>query len=156
MCVTVSEKARERTPSAAVTELIMTIFGAHGLLLSEGDRLTRPHGLSSARWQVLGALEDRPRTVAQIGRKMGLTRQAVQRVADKLEEDGYVIYRENPEHMTAKLAALTNTGEQVLREIAERQKIWAAELSEGLKVEAIEQAASVVEALSCKLSRPKL
>ncbi len=47
-----------------------------------GDQLLAEFGLTSARWQVLGAvaLSGAPQPVASIARNMGLTRQAVQRV----------------------------------------------------------------------------
>ena len=55
---------RTRTGEAA-TKLILSTFRANGLLLDAGDFLTAREGLTSARWQVLGALAlaDRPLTV---------------------------------------------------------------------------------------------
>jgi hypothetical protein len=58
----------------AFTELILEIFQFNGRLLAAGDRLAKPLGLTSARWQVIGAIEDRPLPVAQIARNMGLAR----------------------------------------------------------------------------------
>src|SRR5262245_46135608 len=97
-----------RTPaSRALTELILEVFRLNGRLLAAGDALTRPGGQTSARWQVLGALDEASGTVADIGRRMGLTRQSVQRITDLLEADGLVSYLDNPAHQRAKLAALT-------------------------------------------------
>jgi len=48
-----------------MTNLILEIFRVNGLLLAAGDRLTRDLGLTSARWQVLGALAEGPLTAAQ-------------------------------------------------------------------------------------------
>jgi len=61
----------------AFTELILETFRFNGRLLAAGDRLTRPFKLSSARWQVLGAIEQKPLPVAQIAHNMGLARQSV-------------------------------------------------------------------------------
>jgi hypothetical protein len=60
---------------AAATEVILSIFKANGLLVTSGDQLSASEDLTSARWQVLGAiaLADRPLTVPQIARRMGLT-----------------------------------------------------------------------------------
>src|SRR4030095_3241645 len=96
--------------SQAFTELILEVFRLNGRLLSAGDALTRPRGQTSARWQVLGALDDTARTVAVIGRRMGLTRQSVQRTADLLEADGLLAYGDNPAHQRAKLAMLPPRG----------------------------------------------
>ena len=58
------------TPAgAALTELVLTVFRVNGLLLDAGDRMTKDLGLTSARWQVMGALEQGPLTAAQIARE---------------------------------------------------------------------------------------
>src|SRR5438094_222673 len=93
--LTACRRMRTKT-SQAFTELILEIFRLNGRLLSAGDALTRPAGQTSARWQVLGSLDRGPRTVAHIGRQMGLTRQSVQRTTDLLEADGLVSYVSNP------------------------------------------------------------
>src|ERR1700704_2902386 len=73
-----------------VTELILEVFRLNGRLLVAGDRLVADLGLTSARWQVLGAvaLAAAPMPVAWIARNMGLTRQAVQRIVNELIADG--------------------------------------------------------------------
>ena len=111
--------------SEAFTDLILEVFRLNGRLLSAGDALTRPLGQTSARWQVLGALDEDRRTVAEIGRRMGLSRQSVQRTADVLEADGLVSYVENPAHRRAKLATLTRRGRATLDAITNRQVTWA-------------------------------
>jgi DNA-binding MarR family transcriptional regulator len=123
----------DRTSSSqAFTELILEIFRLNGRLLSAGDALTRPRGQTSARWQVLGALDDNARTVADIGRRMGLTRQSVQRTADLLEADGLLAYGDNPAHQRAKLAMLTPRGRATLDAITTRQIEWANRIASRL------------------------
>jgi len=116
----------------ALTELILEIFRLNGRLLGAGDALTRPGRQTSARWQVLGALDEGPRTVADIGRQMGLTRQSVQRTTDLLEADGLVSYAANPAHQRAKLAQLTSTGRATLDAITTRQVVWVNRLASRL------------------------
>src|SRR5205814_345438 len=55
-----------------VTELILEVFRLNGRLLAAGDRLVADLGLTSARWQVLGAiaLASSPMPVAWIARNM--------------------------------------------------------------------------------------
>jgi DNA-binding MarR family transcriptional regulator len=118
--------------SQAFTELILEVFRLNGRLLSAGDALTRPRGQTSARWQVLGALDDNARTVADIGRRMGLTRQSVQRTADLLEADGLLAYGDNPAHQRAKLAMLTPRGRATLEAITARQIDWANRIASRL------------------------
>jgi DNA-binding MarR family transcriptional regulator len=120
---------RRGAAAEALTELILEVFRLNGRLLAAGDRITSRFGQTSARWQVLGAIPDEPRTVADIARVMGLTRQSVQRTADLLEEDGLVEYAENPAHRRAKLVRLTPRGRRLLDRIDDAQAEWANHLA---------------------------
>jgi DNA-binding MarR family transcriptional regulator len=122
----------ERTPAAeALTDLILEVFRLNGRLLAAGDALTRPFGQTSARWQVLGAIADEPRTVASIARNMGLARQSVQRTADVLERDGIVEFIDNPAHRRARLVRLTRRGRRILDRVTDAQAEWANDLAAG-------------------------
>lgn len=131
----------------AATALILETFRLNGRLLAAGDRLVGDLGLTSARWQVLGAIEDAPLPVAQIARDMGLTRQSVQRLADVLEASGLVEFAVNPNHRRAKLVALSNRGRTVMAEVDRRQQAWAARIAGGLGTDELTQATQVAETL---------
>jgi DNA-binding MarR family transcriptional regulator len=134
---------------ALFTELVLEIFRINGRLLSAGDDMTRDLGLSSARWQVLGAIElaGEPLTVAGIARQMGLTRQAVQRVANELAADGFVAFRPNPSHKRAKLVALTERGQRDYAQVAERQACWANDLAAELGKGKLKRSAAMLRAM---------
>jgi DNA-binding MarR family transcriptional regulator len=120
----------KRTPAGELlTVLILEIFRLNGRLLAAGDRLTRPAGQSSARWQVLGAVGEGPLPVAEVARRMGLTRQSVQRTADLLAAAGLVAYADNPSHRRAKLVTLTARGRSVLDRIDRAQVGWSNRLA---------------------------
>jgi len=55
--------------AAAITQLTLTVFRLNGVLLHWGDKLVEPLGLTSARWQMLGAivLAGTPLTAPQVG-----------------------------------------------------------------------------------------
>ena len=54
-------KKAKRTPEGdALTSLVVDLFRLDSLLLTAGDRLVAPLGLTSARWQVLGAIVSAP------------------------------------------------------------------------------------------------
>jgi DNA-binding MarR family transcriptional regulator len=110
---------------AAFTELVLEIFRLNGNLLAEGDRLAAPLGLTSARWQILGAIEAQELSVAQISRRMGVTRQNVQRIADALEKIGMLSFTPNPAHQRAKLVRLSAKGSRIMHELGARQVQWA-------------------------------
>ncbi len=140
--------------SQALTDLILETFSLNGALLAAGDELVRDIGLTSARWQVLGAiaLEQRPLTVAQIARRMGLSRQAVQRVVNELEVAGVLEFSDNPDHKRARLVSMTNKGERAYAKADERQTDWA----QGLAAEASQQdiltAVGVLRSVNQRLS----
>ncbi len=140
------------TPAgSAFTGLIIETFRLNGELLAAGDELCADLGLTSARWQVMGAIDEGPLPVAHIARNMGLTRQAVQRVADELAREGFIAFAENPHHRLAKLAGLTANGRASLDEVNRRQAVWANRIAEGLDPAAIEAAASLAETLRHRL-----
>jgi len=132
------------------TESILEIFKVSGQLAAEGDRLTKEVGLSSARWKVLGALymSNKLLTVAQIARKMGLTRQSVQRLADAMVIDDLIDYQVNPHHKKAKYVVLTKKGKEVYSIITEIQIPWANKKSKDLSVEDLNTTLSVLRKIS--------
>ncbi|HEX2157669.1 MAG TPA: MarR family transcriptional regulator [Actinomycetes bacterium] len=147
-----------RAPAAeALTDLILEVFRVNGDLLAEGNRLTRPFGQSSARWQILGALRNHPHTVAGIARDMGLARQSVQRTADLLAAEGLVAYTHNPAHRRSKLVRLTPLGLEILALISGRQVAWTNELAEamGLGEKKLRAALEVLRQLRVELERPR-
>ena len=119
------------------TEIVLEIFNVSGLLGTEGHRLTKAFGLSSARWKVLGALEmsKTPLTVSQIARIMGLTRQAVQRLADAMKKDGLLDYQINPQHKRASHVILTVKGRGIYSLISEIQIPWANQKSKEINAD---------------------
>ena len=140
-----------------ITRLILEIFKVNGSLVTVGDRMAKPHGLSTARWQVLGAmaLAHSPLTVAQIARNMGLQRQSVQRVVNQLEEDGMVVTEPNPRHLRAKLIVPTPKGKGTYARLIATQARWAEALSAGLPTNSLRAAFDVLNTLRAKLEHAK-
>src|SRR5262245_28571826 len=87
----------------AFTELVLEVAWLGGIFTAAGEALARVGGQTLARWVILDAVEDGPATVAEIARRRGIARQAVQRVADVLARDGLVAYAPNPRHRRAQL-----------------------------------------------------
>ncbi|TSD99356.1 MarR family transcriptional regulator [Skermania sp. ID1734] len=108
-----------------MTELVIETFRLNAALLDVAQQLASAGGLTAAWWQVLGGVLDQPRSVADIGRRMGLTRQAVQRIADLLVDRGLAEYRPNPAHRRAKLLACTEAGYWAVRRISVAQHPWS-------------------------------
>lgn len=112
-----------------VTEIILSIFRLNGRIIEWGDRLSSEFGLTSARWQVLGAiaLADAPQTVPDIADRMGVTRQATQKQVNLLEGEGLVQTRANPRHRRSPHYLLTGAGENAYASVSEKYQAWARE-----------------------------
>jgi DNA-binding MarR family transcriptional regulator len=139
----------------AVADLIVSVFRLNGALIDTGNRLVADIGLTSAWWQVLGALDlsPVPLPVAHIARNMGLSRQAVQRVADLLAEKGLVRFAVNPHHQRAKLVVLTAQGRAAVKDAEKRQRPWARDLMAGLSLERIATALEVLTHMNKHLAQ---
>lgn len=135
----------------AFTELVLEVFQTNGRLLATGDRIAAPVGLTSARWQVLGAIDAGPLPVAQIARNMGLTRQSVQRLANVLAAEGVVRFADNPSHKRAKLVDLTPRGRVMLDRITRIQVEWARQTAAGLAPDEIRSACSILSSIRQRL-----
>jgi DNA-binding MarR family transcriptional regulator len=145
------EPGPESEAGAALTALILEVFRVNGRLLEIAQGLAAEGGLTAARWQVLGGVLDEPRTVAEIGRRMGMTRQGVQRVADLLVEQGLAEYRSNPAHRRAKLLAPTEAGYWAVRRISIAQHPWADGVGTQVGADALREARATLERLEAAL-----
>ena len=141
-----------------LTRLVHESFHLHGALLSAGDRLTKDIGLTSARWQVLGALAlaVRPEPVAYIARNMGRARQSVQRVADELEQEGFLRFEPNPHHRRAPVLTLTEKGRRAFEVAMKRQVPWVNALAKGISAEHLKTALKVLQTLRQRLESTEL
>ena len=129
------------------TQIVLELFKLNGLLVAEGDQITKEHALSSARWKILGALalSPHPMTVPQIANKMGQTRQSVQRLADAMQNDGFLDYQENPYHKRAKLVVISNKGEKIYKLLERKQIPWANSSSANISARDMDVALSVLK-----------
>jgi DNA-binding MarR family transcriptional regulator len=134
-------------------DLVQSIFRLNGFFLRAGERLTAEVGLTTVRWQVLGAVLHEPLTVSGIARDMGLTRQSVQRTADLLVEEGLCEYVPNPAHRRAKLLFATDHGLDSVRKLAPRVTAWSQRVRELVGDDVIDAATVSVKELLSALSR---
>lgn len=139
---------------AAATEVVLGAFRANGAFLAAGDLLAAAEGLTSARWQVLGAMDlaGRPLTVPQIARRMGLTRQSVRATVNQLLGEGLVKTDENPDHRRSSLIRLTELGNAKCAELDRQQISWINALSAGLDVAELATTARVLQELIDRLN----
>lgn len=147
-------RAIKRTQAGdALTSLILDLFRLNSLLLTAGDRLVGGLGLTSARWQILGAIvaAERPQPVAWLARDLGANRQNVQRIVNDLQKEGLVAFETNPHHRRAQLVVLTDKGRQVYDAAGRLQAPWINGLADGLPIKDIKAAHDLIAALRHRL-----
>jgi DNA-binding MarR family transcriptional regulator len=144
----------KRTPGGdQFTQIVLNTFRLNGALVAAGGRLVEDLSLSTARWQVLGMIVDQKLTVSAIARRIGLTRQSVQRTADRLVAEGVASAISNPDHQSAKLYVLTTMGKKIMAQVKRRQAVWANRIADGLSLSDFSIAGDLLQTIMNRLEK---
>jgi len=140
---------------SALNELMRESFLLNRSLLEAARQLTERSGVTGTQWGVLAALDfvGEPRTVAETARRMGLTRQSVQRVTDVLADNNLVKYLPNPADKRAKLVEVTPAGRALLKQLEQRQHAWVAGVASSHSDSDINAAAQLVKNIRQRISK---
>ena len=122
----------ETTFNSAFQRLVSEVFRFRGMLLSAGEQATRDLNISVGCWQAMAVIRNEPMTVADISRRLGLTRQSVQLSVNRLREQQLVIAQPNPNHRRAPLIALTESGIEAMTILHKRQGEMASRFTRNL------------------------
>ena len=128
--------------------LVADVFECAGALRRQGDRIAGEAGQTQARWQVLSVLSDGDWTASDAARRLGVTRQAVQRIADALAADGLVRPEPNPRHQRAPLLRLTSRGRRTLGAIGAAAEPWHDTAAAGIPARDLATARRVLQTLT--------
>ena len=83
--------------------LMADVYELAGLSRRTSAAIAKELGQTVARWHVLSVVSAGPSTVPAIARRLGLTRQGVQRVADDLLAAHLLKASPNPDHVRSPL-----------------------------------------------------
>ncbi|MEU3027666.1 MarR family winged helix-turn-helix transcriptional regulator [Streptomyces incarnatus] len=128
--------------------LVADVYEAAGALRRAGEALAAAEGQTQARWQLMSAVSDQPLPVARAARRLGVARQGVQRIANELVRDGLAEYRDNPDHLTSPLLALTAVGHRTLGAITGRAATAHQVMAEGIAASDLAAAREVLRRLT--------
>ncbi len=131
--------------------LVAEIYQLAGAFRRWGNSIAADVGQTQARWQVLSAASVGDPTVAQLARRLGLSRQGVQRTADLLVEDGLAQYSNNPNNERSPRLRLTHAGKKALGTLTAAATAYHAELAAGLSREELEIALVVLRKFRMQL-----
>jgi DNA-binding MarR family transcriptional regulator len=119
-----------------VTRLIADLLEAAGAIRRRSETVAALAGQSQARWALMGLINNEGVwTVPNAARRLGVSRQAVQRVADALRRDGLIATEPNPDHKSSPLIGLTDQGRRALERSLPTVAAWRAELAQKLAPE---------------------
>ena len=138
-----------------ISRLALHVFRAQQSLSSAGDALTAQWGMTSSKWKVLGAVElsDKPPTASEIGRIMGMTRQAATKQIGMLVNHGLLTSHDNPSDARAAVYTLSPEGKATYIAIsgawAKHVEVMRASLSD----KGINRALNLLEQLEVQLEK---
>lgn len=133
-----------------LSDTVLAIFRANGRLLAWGDHFAAAQSLTSARWQMLGALAlaGEPLTAPQIADSMGVSRQGAQKQLNLLFADGLLTRTPNPAHQRSPRYWLSAAGQRCFDEVDRRWREHAAKVSAGFAAGELEGVQRVLDKLA--------
>ena len=103
---------------AALASFIADVLELAGLFRQTADRIAGQAGITQSLWYALSVFSAAPLTVSQAARRLGTTRQAVQRSANELLARGLAVTETNPDHRASPFIVLTSQGRDTLARIS--------------------------------------
>jgi len=137
---------------------MLEIFRLNARLLEKGNQMVAPLGMTSARWQVLGAIALSGKAVScpQIAAAMGITRQGAQKQLNLAYEDQLVAVQENPRNLRSPLYELTAAGRDAYGKAMALQADWSKALARGITASDWQTTLTVLRAFDTRLQSTPL
>lgn len=81
-----------------------------------------------------------PKSLADIARDRGVSRQYIQKLAKELSVEGWISLQDNPRDKRSRLVEMTSDGQRFLQQIDGRMREFAAALSGNVPLASLQQA----------------
>lgn len=134
-----------------LTPLFVEIDAVRTLIRSRETQMARVLGLGRAASQLILASGSSGGTVPQLARKLALTRQSVQRVADALVESRLATYEPNSNHRRSPRLVLSSDGHERRRALERGRVDLVPDLSDDLEDDEVETAVQVLRTIRASL-----
>ena len=111
------ERRWGRAPAVPAMAAVTSIMRVHAILLSEMDAILRPYGLTFARYEALVLLvfsREGALPLRKMGERLMVHPTSVTNAVDRLETQGLVRRRPNPNDGRGVLAEITDKGREVV------------------------------------------
>lgn len=140
-------------PDDTISKFSRSIFTVNGLLLDAGNSVAKPLNLSVAKWHVLGRANYKSRTVADIARYIGVSRQSVQRIANELKKDNLIKFSPHEIDGRTQIVVLTDKGRTALKQLYENDKQWSEGFMSNINRAELEQITNQLSKISEKIAK---
>lgn len=135
-------------------QAILAVRRLFHVLSGTADRAHADLGITASMRTVLETLHERgPRTVPQVAREQGVSRQHVQVVVNGLLEAGLVECHDNPDHLRSPFVRLTAAGAKALDAIRRREARLLAELAKRIPGSDLKVTLKTLNAMESGLNR---
>jgi len=136
--------------SRLISETVVALFQGNGKMLEWGDAFTAPFGLTSARWQILGAIAwaGQKQTAPQIAEQMGVSRQGAQKQLNLLADDGLIEKLPNPSHQRSPHYRLTEKGSSLFDRVNQAWQAYATKIGEAFSAQDLETTLRTLDLIS--------
>jgi DNA-binding MarR family transcriptional regulator len=148
-------RAVHSAKGALMVDLLDEVLRLHGRLQAAMRHNAEGTGLSASMSILLATIvcSTQPPTVPRIARALGQSRQAVQRTADQLANEGYVGWEANPEHRRAHLLIPTARGRAMFDQANTASAVWADSIVAELDAGALTSTLATLKAIRHGLER---
>jgi DNA-binding MarR family transcriptional regulator len=136
------------TVEEEVEHLYAELFAAAGESRRWGDTLSGQEGQTQARWQLMWTAAPGTLTVPQIARRLGVSRQNIQRLTNELVDEGLATLGHNPDHKSSPIVNLTPTGQAVLERINTNAATYNQHIHQSLGSQRIEELRTALRELT--------
>jgi DNA-binding MarR family transcriptional regulator len=128
--------------------LVADVFDAAGVFRRYGELVAGTAGQTQARWQLMSVVSEGDWTVPMAADRLGTSRQAVQRIANELVDEGLAIFTENPHHQRSPFLHLTRRGANALTQITLEARRRERARHTGLSTSDLDAARSVLREMT--------
>ena len=137
-------------------KLVGEVLRASARIAASRSALLIGFGMTGPRLRVMKMIRRRrePRTVSQLARAIGVSRQTLQATVHDLAAAGFVNLEENAFHRRAPIVVLSVQGEACLDRLLQVEQRWIADLTRGFDERLLAQTEWVVRCLRERLEDP--
>lgn len=117
-----STDTNESDTGQAIHDLFLEVFALHAALSGIMDTIHEQAGLNTSQHKIMRTLTHLgSATVPDMAARLGVSRQFVQTVCNKLSALGYIEFIDNPRHKRSRLAMLTEPGRAVFQQSRQKE-----------------------------------